>query len=80
MAGKNNSQVEKLSFEDAYKQLEETVQKLEDGNLPLAEAISLYQQGMALARQCNLQLDNAELTIKKLAPNGDLVDFEDEIV
>jgi len=80
MAGKNNSQVEKLSFEDAYKQLEETVQKLEDGNLPLAEAISLYQQGMALAKQCNLQLDNAELTIKKLEPNGDLVDFEDEIV
>ena len=42
-----------LSFEQAYQQLEEIVQKLEAGNLPLAEAIALYQQGMALAQLCN---------------------------
>jgi exodeoxyribonuclease VII small subunit len=75
----NNAEenVEKLTFEQAYRQLEETVQKLEAGNLPLAEAVSLYEQGMALAKQCGLQLDEAELTIKQLMPTEELVDFEE---
>ena len=67
-----------LTFEQAYRQLEETVQKLEAGNLPLAEAIALYEQGMALAKHCGLQLDNAELAIKRLAPNGEMFDFNEE--
>jgi exodeoxyribonuclease VII small subunit len=54
------------------------VQQLEVGNLPLEEAIALYQRGMALAKYCNLQLDNAELRIKMLAPSGELVDFDEE--
>jgi hypothetical protein len=32
---------------------------------------------MALAKHCNLQLDNAELTIKALTPSGELVDFDE---
>ncbi len=76
---KKNSQndIETMTFERAYKELEETVQQLEVGNLPLEEAIALYQRGMALAKYCNLQLDNAELRIKMLAPSGELVDFEE---
>lgn len=69
--------IEKLTFEQAYQQLEETVQKLEAGNLPLAEAVALYERGMALAKQCGLQLDEAELTVKQLMPTGELVDFEE---
>ena len=68
--------IETLTFEQAYSQLEETVQQLDTGNLPLAEAISLFQRGMALAKHCGLQLDNAELSIKRLTPAGDLVGFE----
>ncbi|HXW00972.1 MAG TPA: exodeoxyribonuclease VII small subunit, partial [Anaerolineae bacterium] len=64
-------------FEQAYTELETTVQKLEAGNLPLEEALLLYQRGMALAAYCNLQLDKAELRIKTLAPSGELVDFEE---
>lgn len=66
-----------LTFEQAYAELEETVRKLEAGNLPLAEAIALYQRGMALARRCGQHLDEAELNIKLLSPAGDLIDFED---
>jgi exodeoxyribonuclease VII small subunit len=69
--------IEKLTFEQAYRQLEETVQKLEAGNLPLAEAVAMYERGMALAKQCGLQLDEAELTVKQLMPTGELVDFEE---
>jgi|DewCreStandDraft_4_1066084.scaffolds.fasta_scaffold206619_2 exodeoxyribonuclease VII small subunit len=68
--------IQKLSYEEAYTELEQTVQRLEAGSLPLAEALALYQRGMELAKQCNLQLDQAELSIKKLAPSGELVDFE----
>ena len=74
---KNEEKIESLSFEQAYHQLEETVQQLEAGNLPLAEAVSLYQRGMALAKQCGVQLDTAELSIKRLAPSGELTDFDE---
>ena len=73
----NQIAIETMSFEQAYTELETTVQKLEAGNLPLEEALSLYQRGMALAAYCNLQLDKAELRIKTLAPSGELVNFDE---
>ena len=76
MSDQNN--IDKLTFEQAYHELEETVQKLEAGDLPLADALALYQRGMALAQHCGLQLDEAELSIQALTPSGDLVDFEEE--
>lgn len=69
--------IKNLSFEQAYNQLEETVQKLEGGSLSLAEVMGLYERGMALAQQCGIQLDQAELTIKKLTPAGELEPFDD---
>ena len=77
MSKKKQTDVEKMSYEAAFAELEETVQKLEAGSLPLAEALDLYSRGMALAKHCNLQLDNAELTIKTLTPSGELVDFDE---
>jgi exodeoxyribonuclease VII small subunit len=63
------------SFEELYTELEATIEKLEAGNLSLDEALSLYERGMLLAKQCNAQLDNAELRIRELAPSSGL-DFE----
>lgn len=68
--------VEDLSFEEAFAALGETLQKLESGDLPLAESISLYEYGMALASHCNVQLDSAELKIRKLSPVGELEPLE----
>ena len=75
----NNNPIvsESMTFEQAYIELEETVQKLEAGNLALEEAITLYQRGMALTQYCNQQLDTAELRVKTLTPVGELVDFEE---
>ncbi len=56
------------SFEDLFGALEETVAKLEAGNLTLDESLALYERGMELARQCTKQLDEADLRIKELAP------------
>jgi exodeoxyribonuclease VII small subunit len=71
------AEIKQLTFEQAYQQLDEVVRNLEDGQLPLDEALALYQRGMALAQHCGLQLDNAELTIKELTSDGDLVPYEE---
>ena len=62
----------KPTFEEAFQQLEELTQRLEEGGLPLEEMVSLYEQGMKLANLCLTMLEEAELRVKKLAalPQG----------
>ncbi len=50
----------KLTFEEAMIQLEEIVEKLEQGDVPLEESIDLYQQGMKLSKLCHTKLQNVE--------------------
>ena len=64
-----------LSFEKAYHELEGTVQRLEEGNLTLEEAIALYERGIHLARRCGDTLDAAELQVQKLT----LVDDQQQL-
>ena len=54
------------TFEQLYARLDERVGKLEQGGLPLEDAIALYEEGMQLARECQERLDAAELKITKL--------------
>ncbi|HET8626767.1 MAG TPA: exodeoxyribonuclease VII small subunit [Thermomicrobiales bacterium] len=75
-----------LSFEEALAQLEELVARLEEGRLPLADAVEHYERGMALAAYCGDLLDSAELRIRQVeaadAPaeaNGDEYDLNEEI-
>jgi len=70
------------TFEDLYRELEETVRSLESGDpstgsgrvLPLAEALALFERGTTLAEQCNSLLDGAELRVRELTirPDGGL--------
>ncbi len=53
-------------FESLYRRLEETVARLEDGNLTLDESLSLYEEGMKLARRCQELLQKAELRVTQL--------------
>ena len=53
-------------FEELYSKLETTVEKLERGGLSLEESISLYEEGMQLAKRCQTLLDSAEQRIVKL--------------
>ncbi|WLR56398.1 exodeoxyribonuclease VII small subunit [Mesobacillus subterraneus] len=50
----------KLSFEQAMDQLETIVEKLEEGDVPLEEAISFYKEGMELSKLCHDKLKNVE--------------------
>lgn len=54
------------AFEPLYKRLEEIVARLEQGDLTLEESLSLYEEGMKLARRCQEMLQSAELRITKL--------------
>ncbi len=54
------------TFEAALKQLEEIVQRLEKGELPLEESLVLYEQGIKLSRLCHGKLEEAEGRIELL--------------
>ena len=56
----------KLSFEEAYKQLTELVKKMESGELPLADSVAAYEQGIKLKAYCEQLLKEAELKIETL--------------
>lgn len=56
-----------LSFEDALKELENIVQRLERGDVPLDDSIALYARGEALRAQCQKRLADAEARIEKLS-------------
>jgi exodeoxyribonuclease VII small subunit len=62
------SEIENLSFEEAFAELEEVVQQLEEGDLTLDQSMALFERGMTLATQCNAQLDAAELRVQQLIP------------
>ncbi|MCA9572947.1 MAG: exodeoxyribonuclease VII small subunit [Myxococcales bacterium] len=57
-------------FEEALAQLEDRVRRLEAGELPLEEALLLYEQGVELARTCHEQLEDAEERVKALQRTG----------
>ncbi|HDN79907.1 MAG: exodeoxyribonuclease VII small subunit [Chloroflexi bacterium] len=73
---------ESLSFEQAYHKLEEIVRRLEEGDLSLDDSIALYEEGVKLAQFCEKLLEEAELRIRKLQPDGEggyaLTPFEPE--
>ena len=64
----NSSQDEstELSFEQAYKKLEQTVEELGGGGLSLERATVLYEEGMKLVQVCNQLLSAAELRVTQL--------------
>jgi exodeoxyribonuclease VII small subunit len=61
-----NKPEEELNFEEAVNRLEEIVSRLENGDVPLEQAIELFQQGMRLSHLCSQKLDLVERKIEAL--------------
>jgi exodeoxyribonuclease VII small subunit len=59
--------VSEPTFEAAQKELEQIVQRLEHGQAPLDEALSLWERGEQLYKLCRERLDAAEGRIEELA-------------
>lgn len=49
-----------ITFEEAMEKLETIVERLEEGDVPLEEAISIYKKGMELSKLCHDKLKNVE--------------------
>ena len=64
----------KKTFEQAMKQLEQIVQDLESGDMPLEKAIKKFEEGVQLSKFCSQKLDETEkrITILMKDPDGEL--------
>lgn len=66
------------SFEENLEELETIVKALENGDVPLDDAINKFNDGMKLAGECNKILENANETITKaLNKDGELEEFKE---
>lgn len=88
MPGKEKSS----TFEVELDRLNQVVEKLESGNIPLDEMLDLYEEGMKLSRRLGKLLAEAELRVQKLqnvheeqnvtpeSPNGELELLNDDLL
>jgi exodeoxyribonuclease VII small subunit len=59
--------VEKMTYEDAYAEIQGIVEALESGQKPLEEAMAQFERGQALVKRCADLLDRAELKVRQLS-------------
>ena len=64
------------NFETSLKKLEKIIEKLEDGEISLEDSVKSFEEGIGLVKECQKQLSQAELKVKKLLDNGDTVDLD----
>ncbi len=74
---KQNAPAE-MPFEAAMERLEIIVKTLEGDGVSLDESLALYEEGIALLRRCNRELDTAEQRVRilKRTPDGEIVPAE----
>lgn len=65
------SDITTLNFEQALKELESIVGRLERGDVELEESIAIYERGEALRSHCDKLLKQAEAKVEKLTLNSD---------
>ena len=59
-----------IDFEASLKKLESIVAQLEDENISLEDSVQSFEVGVNLVKECQKQLQKAELKIKKLLDDG----------
>ncbi len=69
-------EIEKLSYEQAFEELEGIVDALEGEIKDLDQALGLFERGQALAKHCAALLEKAELKVQQLTDNGDLQELD----
>jgi len=65
-------EIEDMTFEQAFQELEQIAVKLESGGLMLQESLDVFERGQALAARCSTLLDEADLTIRTIGPQGEV--------
>jgi exodeoxyribonuclease VII small subunit len=67
MSKSPETELEKMTYEQAYKELEEIVSALESNQQSLEESMRLYERGQLLSRYCSGLLEKAEMKIQQLS-------------
>lgn len=62
----DGGKLNKLPFEEALQKLEDIVEAMETGDLPLESLLARYEEGMKLANVCQTKLAEAEVKIQEL--------------
>jgi exodeoxyribonuclease VII small subunit len=62
--------IDGLTFEQAFKELEEMVAKLEEGELSLEASLELYERGQQLTAYCSRLLEEATLKVTQMGKDG----------
>ena len=63
--------IEEPTFEDALKQLETAVDRLEEGALPLSDALKVFEEGLKASNQCRSLLEDARQQVEVLVRDSD---------
>ena len=61
-----------MTLEESFAQLDELIARLEDGSIPISEALKLYKNGIKIVENCNQQLDKVEKEIIILNKQEDI--------
>jgi exodeoxyribonuclease VII small subunit len=63
--------MKELSFEESMKKIEEIVDELEKGDLPLEDSLKRFEEAVKLARACHKKLEGAQEKVNKLIKTGE---------
>ena len=66
-----NDSLEKMTFEEAMKELEKLVDSLDKGDVSLDEAIAAYDRGSQLKDHCQKKLNEAKMKVETIQSSGD---------
>ena len=66
----------KKNFESSLKELETIIEVLEDENINLEDSVKSFEKGVNLVKECQEQLQNAELKVKKLLDDGSSLEID----
>ena len=66
----------KIDFEASLQKLEAIVSKLEDENINLEDSVKSFEAGINLVKECQKQLEEAELKVKELLDDGTVQELD----
>ena len=65
------TEISELTFEKALAELEAIVTRLERGDVPLEESVTIYERGEALKKRCETLLNQADERVQKISADKD---------
>ncbi|HUS83731.1 MAG TPA: exodeoxyribonuclease VII small subunit [Anaerolineales bacterium] len=73
-----NKMIGKMSYEEAFIELQSVVEKMEGGELPLKDSLALFERGQVLSARCSELLEEAQLKLRQLTKDesGELVEAD----